>query len=208
MSGKSMSSGSSPAPRVPLDAINLSRFRIPMPKTLCPLGDRNGFPSGPRPASAIPVAQTSSPGGRAVVDLNETLGNRGGTVSPSRLSQQPHLSGDFSSALQRRLFTGAIAGLDIRSETRPMRTRFSEDVVPLTDLKVNPGRVGKQASRTHRPVLLTSRGRAVAVVQSVADYEATEEERDFMRAVVAGLEDFEAGRELPLADAKSRLGLD
>ena len=90
----------------------------------------------------------------------------------------------------------------------PMRTRFSEDVVPLTDLKVNPGRVVKHASRTHRPVLLTSRGRAVAVVQSVADYEATEEERDFMRAVVAGLEDIEAGRELPLADAKSRLGLD
>ena len=89
-----------------------------------------------------------------------------------------------------------------------MRTRFSEDVVPLTDLKVNPGRVVKHASRTHRPVLLTSRGRAVAVVQSVTDYETAEEERDFMRAVVAGLADIEAGRAVSLADATSQLGLD
>ena len=88
-----------------------------------------------------------------------------------------------------------------------MGTKFSEDVIPLTDLKVNPGRVVKHATDTHRPVLLTSRGRGVAVVQSVNDYEAAEEERAFMRAVVAGLADLEAGRELSLADAKARLGL-
>ncbi len=88
-----------------------------------------------------------------------------------------------------------------------MSTKFSEDVIPLTDLKVNPGRVIKHVTDVHRPVLLTSRGRGVAVVQSVTDYEAAEEERAFMRAVVAGLADLEAGRELSLADAKARLGL-
>jgi len=88
-----------------------------------------------------------------------------------------------------------------------MVTKFSEDVVPLTDLKVNPGRVLKHAADTHRPVLITSRGRGVAVVQSVSDYEDAEEERAFMRAVVAGLADLEAGRELSFADAKARLGL-
>jgi prevent-host-death family protein len=88
-----------------------------------------------------------------------------------------------------------------------MNTKFSEDVIPLTDLKVNPGRVVKHATTAHRPVLLTSRGRGVAVVQAVTDYEAAEEERAFMRAVVAGLADLEAGRELTLADAKARLGL-
>jgi prevent-host-death family protein len=86
-------------------------------------------------------------------------------------------------------------------------TKFSEDVIPLTDLKVNPGRVVKHATDAHRPVLLTSRGRGVAVVQSVHDYETAEEERAFMRAVVAGLADLEAGRELSLAEAKARLGL-
>ena len=88
-----------------------------------------------------------------------------------------------------------------------MGTRFSEDVIPLTDLKVNPGRVVKHVTDAGRPVLLTSRGRGVAVVQSVGDYERAEEERAFMRAVVEGLADAEAGREVSLADAKARLGL-
>jgi prevent-host-death family protein len=88
-----------------------------------------------------------------------------------------------------------------------MSVEFSEDVVPLTDLKVNPGRVVRQATEAHRPVLLTSRGRGVAVVQSVADFERDADERDFMRAVVAGLADLDAGREVSLTEAKSRLGL-
>ena len=89
-----------------------------------------------------------------------------------------------------------------------MAVRFSEDVVPLTDLKTNPGRVVKHAAESHRPVLSTRRGRGVAVMQSVVDYEAAEEERIFMRAVVEGLSDLEAGREVSLLEAKARLGLE
>ena len=88
-----------------------------------------------------------------------------------------------------------------------MGTKFSEDVIPLTDFKVNPGRVVKHATEAHRPVLLTSRGRGVAVVQSITDYETADEERAFMRAVVTGLADLEAGRERSLTAAKARLGL-
>ncbi|WP_213461239.1 type II toxin-antitoxin system prevent-host-death family antitoxin [Thiocapsa sp.] len=88
-----------------------------------------------------------------------------------------------------------------------MSVRFSEDVVPLTDLKINPGRVVKHAVEAHRPVLLTSRGRGVAVIQSVSDYEQAAEERAFMRAVVAGLADLDAGREVSLSEAKARFGL-
>lgn len=88
-----------------------------------------------------------------------------------------------------------------------MTIKFSEDLVPLTELKVNPGRVVKHTSEVHRPVLLTSRGKGVAVVQSVSDYEKAEEERAFMRAVVAGLADLDAGREISLKDVKAKLGL-
>ena len=83
-----------------------------------------------------------------------------------------------------------------------MSTKFSEDVVPLTDLKVNPGRVVKHTAESHRPILLTSRGRGVAVVQAVTDYEEAEEERAFMRAVVTGLADLEAGREISLEEVR------
>ena len=88
-----------------------------------------------------------------------------------------------------------------------MKFKFSEDLVPLTDLKVNPTRVVKHTTEAHRPVLLTSRGRGVVVVQSVGDYEKAEEERDFRRAVVAGLSDLEAGHEVSFDDARTRLGL-
>jgi prevent-host-death family protein len=75
-----------------------------------------------------------------------------------------------------------------------MRTRFSEDVIALTDLKVNPGRVLEQATEARRPVPLSSRGPGVAVVQSGTGYEAVEGEQAFRRAVAAGLADLEAGR--------------
>jgi prevent-host-death family protein len=88
-----------------------------------------------------------------------------------------------------------------------MGIKFSEDVVPTTDLKVNPGKVLCHVADAHRPVLLTNRGRGVAVVQSVTDYEAAQEERAFMRAVVAGLADLDAGRELCLEEAQVQLGL-
>lgn len=92
-----------------------------------------------------------------------------------------------------------------------MAIKFSEDLIPLTDLKVNPGRVVKHVTEVHRSVLLTSRGRGrgrgVAVVRSVSDYEKAEEERIFMRAVVAGLADLEAEHEVSLDEARVRLGL-
>jgi len=85
--------------------------------------------------------------------------------------------------------------------------RFSEDVVPLGDLKVNPGKVVRHADETGRPVLLTSHGRGVAVVQGLSEYESGQEEREFMRAVVMGLSDLEGGREVSLDDVKLRLGI-
>lgn len=89
-----------------------------------------------------------------------------------------------------------------------MNTKFSEDVITVGDLKVNPGRVLNQVAATRRPILLTTRGRGVAVVQSVAEYEKSEEERTFMRAVVEGLADLEEKQEIPLREAKARLGLE
>lgn len=85
--------------------------------------------------------------------------------------------------------------------------KFSEDVVPLGDMKINPGKVVRRVDETRRPVLLTSHGRGVAVVQSLSQFEAAQEERDFMRAVVVGLADIDAGRVVPLSDVKRELGL-
>ncbi|MGV8080021.1 MAG: type II toxin-antitoxin system Phd/YefM family antitoxin [Syntrophales bacterium] len=85
--------------------------------------------------------------------------------------------------------------------------KYSEDIVPISDLKVNPGRIVSQVDKTSRPVLLTSRGRGVAVIQSLKDYEAQSEEQAFLRGVVQGLMDLEEGREMSLEDVKNRLDL-
>lgn len=86
-----------------------------------------------------------------------------------------------------------------------MQTKFSEDIVPVSVLKVNPGKIVKQVQEVHRPVVLTSRGRGVAVVQALQDYEANMEQLAFMKAVVKGMVDLEEGRELGLAEVKKQL---
>ena len=89
---------------------------------------------------------------------------------------------------------------------RSRSVRFSEDVVPLGDVKVNPGAVVRQVAEAGRPVLLTSRGRGVAVVQSLTQYEEAQDERSFLRAVVEGLASAEEGREVTLAEVKAHFG--
>jgi prevent-host-death family protein len=88
-----------------------------------------------------------------------------------------------------------------------MKTKFSQDVVPLSDLKINPGKIINQAKDTHRPILLTSRGRGVAVVQGLDEYENLEEERAFMKAVAQGLMEIKEGKVLDLKAAKKKLGI-
>ncbi|WP_025740678.1 type II toxin-antitoxin system Phd/YefM family antitoxin [Salinivibrio socompensis] len=88
-----------------------------------------------------------------------------------------------------------------------MQVKFSEDVIPLSDLKINPGKVIGRAQDTHRPLLLTSRGRGIAVVQGLEDYEKTAEELRFVKAVAQGLIDFREGNTVSLEDAKVTLGI-
>ncbi|MCB2184488.1 MAG: type II toxin-antitoxin system Phd/YefM family antitoxin [Desulfobulbaceae bacterium] len=86
-----------------------------------------------------------------------------------------------------------------------MNTKFSEDIVPVSVLKVNPSKIVKQVQEVHRPVVLTNRGKGVAVVQALQDYEAGVEQQSFMKAVVKGMVDLEEGREVSLADLKKHL---
>jgi prevent-host-death family protein len=88
-----------------------------------------------------------------------------------------------------------------------MTIKFSEDIVPLADVKVNPGKVIRRTKESHRPILLTSRGRGVAVMQSLEDFELAEEEKAFMRAIVDGLSDLDNNRQVDLDTAKKRLAL-
>lgn len=88
-----------------------------------------------------------------------------------------------------------------------MQAKFSEDVVPLSDLKVNPGKIVNRTKDSHRPILLTSRGRGVAVMQGLDEYEKNEEERKFIKAIAQGLMDIKEGKEMGLNEVKKKLGI-
>ncbi|MES3040257.1 MAG: type II toxin-antitoxin system Phd/YefM family antitoxin [Pseudomonadota bacterium] len=88
-----------------------------------------------------------------------------------------------------------------------MQIKFSEDVIPLSDLKVNPGKVVGRANETRRPILLTSRGRGIAVVQSLEEYEKNAEELRFVKAVAQGLADIREGNTVTLSEARKILGV-
>ena len=85
--------------------------------------------------------------------------------------------------------------------------KYSEDIIPISVLKVNADRIINQVDKTHRPVLVTSRGRGVAIVESLKEYEAKAEEQAFLRGVVRGLMDLGQGREVSLSDVKKRFGM-
>ena len=88
-----------------------------------------------------------------------------------------------------------------------MKPKFSEDVIPLSDLKINPGKIVNRAKDTHRPILLTSRGRGIAVVQGLDEYEKIAEENEFMKAIAQGLLEIREEKQLDLREVKSKLGL-
>jgi prevent-host-death family protein len=88
-----------------------------------------------------------------------------------------------------------------------MQIKFSEDVIPLTDLKINPGKIVNQTKESHRPILLTSRGRGVAIVQGLDDYERDQEQIAFIKAIAQGLVEIKNGQVTELTSLKQSLGL-
>ena len=88
-----------------------------------------------------------------------------------------------------------------------MQTKFSEDVIPFTDLKINPGKAVNWARETHRPILLTSCGRWIAVVQDLEAHEKNCEELAFVKAIAQGLMDIKQSNTMSLGEIKKDLGI-
>lgn len=63
---------------------------------------------------------------------------------------------------------------------------FSQDVRPITEFKVKGSEIVEQVVRTRRPVLITKRGRGVAVIVDLDDFERMREELAFGRAIDEG----------------------
>lgn len=84
--------------------------------------------------------------------------------------------------------------------------KLSEDIRPVTDLKSHGADIIRQVESGHA-VVLSKRGRAVAVVVSVQEYEELHDNADrfaLQRAVEEAENELAAGQGIPHATIKAR----
>lgn len=83
--------------------------------------------------------------------------------------------------------------------------KFSEDVRPVSDLRRKAHEVVTLARRSHRPVLITQRGRGAAVIVSLEEWERRQERQELVEAILRGERDFSEGRVVEEAAALRRI---
>ena len=67
------------------------------------------------------------------------------------------------------------------------------DIIPVTDLRQDAAAVLKKLQDSADPLVVTQRGRAIAVIQSVSAYEKSENERELLRALAIGEKEIAEG---------------
>jgi prevent-host-death family protein len=75
-----------------------------------------------------------------------------------------------------------------------MSVKLTEDIRPVTDLKRNARKILDQIHKTGRPVILTTNGRADAVILDAKTYEKHLKASNIGRLLAAGEEDIAANR--------------
>jgi prevent-host-death family protein len=66
-------------------------------------------------------------------------------------------------------------------------------IIPVTDLRQDAAAVLKKLKDSADPLVVTQRGRAIAVIQSVDAYEKSEHERELLRALAVGEKEIAEG---------------
>lgn len=73
------------------------------------------------------------------------------------------------------------------------------DIIPVTDLRQDAASVLKKLQGSHSPLVVTQRGRAIAVIQSVDAYEKSEHERELLQLLAVGEKEIAVGEGHTLA---------
>ncbi len=88
--------------------------------------------------------------------------------------------------------------------TRPL-IDLESDIRPVSDFRARASETLQHVRDTRRPVVLTQRGRSVAVLVDVATYQQLLDDLEALRGVHAGLEDVSAGRVVGHDEARAGL---
>ena len=87
----------------------------------------------------------------------------------------------------------------------PIRLKVSEDVVPITDFRQNSAKIVARLRKSCRPIVVTQRGRAAAVLESVEEYEQRLERLELFEKVNRWLRALERGEVVSHREAMRRL---
>lgn len=84
-----------------------------------------------------------------------------------------------------------------------LRVRVDEDIRPLSEFRAGVATFVKQIHETRRPMVLTQRGRGVAVLVDAQEYEKMQERLDLLEELYKAEEQIANGEGIPQEDAKS-----
>ena len=68
------------------------------------------------------------------------------------------------------------------------------NIVPITDLRQDATAIVKRVAKSREPLIITQRGRAAAVMVSVADYEQSRHELELLRLLAKGEKEIKKGK--------------
>lgn len=85
------------------------------------------------------------------------------------------------------------------------RVRVDEDIRPLSEFRAGVAKFVKQIHETRRPIVLTQRGRGVAVLVDVQEYEKMQERLEVLEEVYRAEEQIANGAGISHEDAKLRI---
>lgn len=88
---------------------------------------------------------------------------------------------------------------------RMSRVRIDEDIRPLSEFRAGVATLVKQIQETRRPMVLTQRGRGVAVLVGVQEYERMQERLELLEEVYKAEEQLANGEGISHAEARSRV---
>jgi len=80
-----------------------------------------------------------------------------------------------------------------------------EDIWPLSEVRAQIAAVVEQVQDTHRPVILTQRGRSAAVLLDVETYEDMLEELELLRDIRVAEQELAAGQGVPHSRAQTEM---
>lgn len=85
------------------------------------------------------------------------------------------------------------------------RVRVDKDIRPLSEFRAGVATFVKQIHETRRPMILTQRGRGVAVLVDVQEYEKMQERLELLEEVYKAEEQIASGEGISHEDARSQI---